>query len=131
MWIDPNYKNRYYLGADKGLSKTHDHGEHFTLIDNLPIAQFYRINFDMRNPYYVYGGLQDNGSYATASFSRDNTPEQCVAAIRGQFDLGCDGVILHGASPTDLAPIIDEYRRTRPDGVFDDLPANPGGVSGS
>ena len=72
LWIDPNYKNRYYLGADKGLSKTHDHGKHFTLIDNLPIAQFYRINYDMRTPYYVYGGLQDNGSYATASFSRDN-----------------------------------------------------------
>ena len=71
MWIDPNYKNRYYLGADKGLSKTHDHGQHFTLIDNLPIAQFYRINYDMQEPYYVYGGLQDNGSYATASFSRD------------------------------------------------------------
>ena len=71
MWIDPNYKDRYYLGADKGLSKTHDHGKHFTLIDNLPIAQFYRINYDMQEPYYVYGGLQDNGSYATASFSRD------------------------------------------------------------
>lgn len=56
------------------------------------------------------------------------SPTDCVAAIRGQFDLGCDSVILHGASPTDLEPIVEEYRRTRPDGVFDDLPANPGGV---
>lgn len=71
MWLDPNYKDRYYLGADKGMSITHDHGKSTTLIDNLPIAQFYRINYDMRDPYYVYGGLQDNGSYATASFSRD------------------------------------------------------------
>lgn len=55
------------------------------------------------------------------------TAEQCVAAIRGQFDLGCDGVILHGASPTDLRPVVQEYQRTRPAGVFDDLPANPGG----
>ena len=55
------------------------------------------------------------------------TPVQCVDAIRGQFDLGCDGVILHGASPTDLRPIVEEYRRTRPDGVFDHLVANPGG----
>ncbi len=54
------------------------------------------------------------------------TAEQCVAAIRGQFDLGCDGVILHGASPDQLAPIIAEYRRTRPPGVFDHLAANPG-----
>ena len=50
---------------------------------------------------------------------------QCVEAIRGQFDLGCDGVILHGASPSQLEPILDEYRRTRPEGVFDHLPRNP------
>lgn len=71
MWLDPHDPDRYYLGADKGLSLTHDHGAHFQLMDNLPIAQYYRINYDMQDPYYVYGGLQDNGSYATASFSRD------------------------------------------------------------
>jgi probable F420-dependent oxidoreductase len=38
------------------------------------------------------------------------TPEQCVAAVRGQLDLGADGVILHGASPAELAPIVDAYR---------------------
>ena len=71
MWLDPNNKDRYYMGADKGVSLTHDHGKAFTLLDNLPIAQFYRINVDMQEPYYVYGGLQDNGLYAVASFSRD------------------------------------------------------------
>lgn len=39
------------------------------------------------------------------------TPAQCVAAVRNQFDLGCDGVILHGATPTELAPIVEEYAR--------------------
>ncbi|MEL7207793.1 MAG: TIGR03857 family LLM class F420-dependent oxidoreductase [Actinomycetota bacterium] len=43
--------------------------------------------------------------------SATGSPEQCVAAVRGQFALGCDGVILHGASPTELAPIVDAYRR--------------------
>jgi len=38
------------------------------------------------------------------------TPEQCGSAIRHQFDLGCDGVILHGAAPRDLEPIIAAYR---------------------
>ena len=71
MWLDPVKEERYYLGADKGLSITHDHGRHFTLLDNLPIGQFYRIGVDMRDPYYVYGGLQDNGMYGVASFSRD------------------------------------------------------------
>ena len=71
MWLDPTNKDRYYLGADKGMSITHDHGKHFTLFDNLAIGQFYRINYDMRDPYYVYGGLQDNGMYGVASFTRD------------------------------------------------------------
>ena len=38
------------------------------------------------------------------------SPAQCVAAVRNQFDLGCDGVIMHGATPTELAPIVTEYR---------------------
>ncbi|MEZ4993064.1 MAG: hypothetical protein R2824_21755 [Saprospiraceae bacterium] len=71
MWLDPQNQDRYYLGADKGLSITYDQGEHFILLDNLPIGQFYRLGVDMRDPYYVYGGLQDNGTFATASFTRD------------------------------------------------------------
>jgi len=46
-----------------------------------------------------------------------------------QFDLGADGVILHGASPADLAPIVAAYRQIRPAGRFDHLAANPGGRS--
>ncbi|PSR11401.1 MAG: hypothetical protein DA408_10830 [Bacteroidetes bacterium] len=71
MWLDPRDPDRYYLGADKGASLTHDHGQHFLLFDNLAIGQFYRIGADHRDPYYVYGGLQDNGTYGVASFSRD------------------------------------------------------------
>lgn len=52
--------------------------------------------------------------------------ENAVAKIRGQLELGCDSVILHGASPSELAPIVDEYRATRPEGKFDHLPTNPG-----
>jgi alkanesulfonate monooxygenase SsuD/methylene tetrahydromethanopterin reductase-like flavin-dependent oxidoreductase (luciferase family) len=54
-------------------------------------------------------------------------PKQCVETVRAQFDLGCDGVILHGASPDQLRPVVTEYAKTRPVGVFDHLPANPGG----
>jgi alkanesulfonate monooxygenase SsuD/methylene tetrahydromethanopterin reductase-like flavin-dependent oxidoreductase (luciferase family) len=42
--------------------------------------------------------------------SATGTPEQCVAAIKHQFDLGVDGVILHGAAPKDLEPIVTAYR---------------------
>ncbi|MEL6660784.1 MAG: hypothetical protein AAFP77_13600 [Bacteroidota bacterium] len=71
MWLDPTDADRYYLGADKGISLTHDHGNKFQLFDNLPIAQFYRIGLDHQDPFTIYGGLQDNGFYATESFTRD------------------------------------------------------------
>ena len=55
------------------------------------------------------------------------SPGRCVEKIHGQFALGCDGVILHGASPTELEPIVAEYRVQRPAGRFDHLAANPAG----
>ncbi|HAP75827.1 MAG TPA: TIGR03857 family LLM class F420-dependent oxidoreductase [Acidimicrobiaceae bacterium] len=56
------------------------------------------------------------------------TPEQCAQAVLHQMDLGADSVILHGVSPTELAPVVEAYRRLRPVGRFDHLPANPGWV---
>lgn len=37
------------------------------------------------------------------------TPDQCAAAVRGQLALGADAVILHGATPTELDPIVRAY----------------------
>lgn len=37
---------------------------------------------------------------------------QCVARIRQEFGYGADAVILHGATPDELAPVVDEYRET-------------------
>lgn len=38
--------------------------------------------------------------------------DQCVARIRRELELGADRVILHGATPEELAPILKAYRRT-------------------
>ena len=54
------------------------------------------------------------------------SPERCAARVLRQFDLGCDGVIMHGATPAELLPVIDAYRAIRPAKQFDALPANPG-----
>lgn len=37
------------------------------------------------------------------------TPDQCAAAVRGQLALGADAVILHGATPAELDPIVRAY----------------------
>ena len=42
--------------------------------------------------------------------SATGSPEACASAVRGQFDLGVDAVILHGGSPDILRPVVEAYR---------------------
>ena len=44
--------------------------------------------------------------------SATGTAQQCVARVRKEFDYGADAVIMHGATPDELEPIIAEYRAT-------------------
>ena len=44
--------------------------------------------------------------------SATGSPAHCVAAVRSQFALGCDGVIMHGCSPSELRPVVEEYAHT-------------------
>ena len=39
------------------------------------------------------------------------SPMICAQSVRRQMSLGADGVIMHGATPAELAPIVAEYRR--------------------
>jgi photosystem II stability/assembly factor-like uncharacterized protein len=73
MWLDPTNKNRFYIGQDGGASLTYDHGKTWLFYDNISFAQFYAVSTDMRDPYYVYGGLQDNGTWGGPSMSREGT----------------------------------------------------------
>jgi probable F420-dependent oxidoreductase len=52
--------------------------------------------------------------------------ERCAERVLRQFDLGVDGVIMHGATPDQLAPVVEAYRAIRPAGRFDHLEPNPG-----
>jgi probable F420-dependent oxidoreductase len=50
----------------------------------------------------------------------------CAERVLRQLDLGVDGVIMHGATPLQLEPVVEAYRAIRPAGRFDHLAANPG-----
>ena len=52
---------------------------------------------------------------------------ECAAAVDRQFDLGVDGVIMHGASPAELRTVVERYRTIRRGELHEGLPANPGG----
>jgi probable F420-dependent oxidoreductase len=51
---------------------------------------------------------------------------RCALAVAAQFDLGVDGVILHGAAPDDLRPVVDAYQRQRDGARFERFAPNPG-----
>ena len=59
------------------------------------------------------------------------SPAQCANAVLRQMDLGADSVIIHGAAPSELAPMVEAYRAIRPSGRFDHLSANPGLLPGN
>ena len=67
LWIDPNDPDHIIIGSDGGVAATWDGTEHWRMFDNLPLGQFYAIGYDMRDPYYVCGGLQDNNPWCGPS----------------------------------------------------------------
>ena len=71
LWVDPGNNSRFYVGNDKGAYATYDGGLSYQMFDNMDIGQFYAVTVDNRDPYYVYGGLQDNGNWGGPSNSRD------------------------------------------------------------
>ncbi len=69
VWIDPENSNRIILGNDGGLAQSYDWGKTWDVYENIPGAQFYAIGVDMDEPYNIYGGTQDTGSFKIPSNS--------------------------------------------------------------
>ncbi|NED67166.1 TIGR03857 family LLM class F420-dependent oxidoreductase, partial [Streptomyces sp. SID10244] len=42
--------------------------------------------------------------------SATGSPEQCAARIRQEFEYGADALIMHGATPAELEPVVTAYR---------------------
>jgi len=63
MWIAPGNPNLIYISNDGGVAVSRDRGKTAAFVATLPLAQFYHVAVDMAQPYNVYGGLQDNGSW--------------------------------------------------------------------
>jgi photosystem II stability/assembly factor-like uncharacterized protein len=67
LWVNPKNTNHLYLGTDGGVYMSLDRGSTWMYLQNLPVGQFYHVAVDQKTPYRVYGGLQDNGSWAGPS----------------------------------------------------------------
>ena len=67
IWINPLNTNQMYLGTDGGVYISLDRGANWLFCQNLPVGQFYHVALDDAEPYRMYGGLQDNGSWMAPS----------------------------------------------------------------
>ncbi|HYK41026.1 MAG TPA: sialidase [Thermoanaerobaculia bacterium] len=67
VWIDPDNPKHVVAGDDGGLWISYDGGSRWWKTNNLPVSQFYHVALDARDPYEVYGGLQDNSSWVGES----------------------------------------------------------------
>jgi photosystem II stability/assembly factor-like uncharacterized protein len=63
LWIDPTNPKHVIAGDDGGVWLSYDGGNRWWKGNNLPISQFYHVSVDNKDPYQVYGGLQDNSSW--------------------------------------------------------------------
>lgn len=72
IWVDPKNGNHVMIGNDGGLDVTYDQCETWEFVNTIAVGQFYAVAADMRKPYYVYGGLQDNGSWGGPSATRNS-----------------------------------------------------------
>ena len=69
IYIDPSDGRHILVGTDGGVYESRDGGTTFKMWQNLPVSQFYHVSVDDAEPYHVYGGLQDNGSWFAPSAS--------------------------------------------------------------
>jgi photosystem II stability/assembly factor-like uncharacterized protein len=64
LWIDPDNSDYLVNVNDGGIVISHDKGKTWRqFTHNLPLCQFFNINFDMDTPFRVYGSMQDHGSF--------------------------------------------------------------------
>lgn len=86
VWVDPANPKYTLVGTDGGVYRSLDNGYTYEMFMNLPVSQFYHVSVDMEEPFNVYGGLQDNGSWRGPSKGNGG-----IANKDWQFVLGGDG----------------------------------------
>ena len=70
LWINPANSNHILIGNDGSVDVSYDQGETWESHRRWAMGQPYHASVDMRRPYYVCTGLQDNGSWCGPSGAR-------------------------------------------------------------
>jgi len=116
MWIDPAQPSHIINGNDGGLNLTYDGGQTWQKLNFVSVGQFYAVNVDMAEPYNIYGGLQDNGTFKGSSRSvpNESAPWERVSGGDGFYIQIADDFTTYAGSQFGHYSRIDTNgRRTR------------------
>lgn len=99
LWIDPANPDYLVNANDGGIAISYDRGKNWRCFtDNLPVCQFFNVNFDMANPFHVFGSMQDHGSFrGTVDLSRGRDR---IPALAFEYTPGGEGSN-HAIDPND------------------------------
>jgi photosystem II stability/assembly factor-like uncharacterized protein len=67
QWFFPANPAVILKGNDGGVYRSTNGGTSWTHFENLPISQFYTVEAHPKEPFKVYGGMQDNGVKRTTT----------------------------------------------------------------
>jgi photosystem II stability/assembly factor-like uncharacterized protein len=104
FWVDPSDPDHYIVGEDGGLAVTYDRGRTYDAIMQMPVGQFYAITLDMQQPFWICGGLQDNGSWCGPS----RTNRRAGILDQDWFNVGGGDGFYAGIDPTDPNTVYAE-----------------------
>jgi photosystem II stability/assembly factor-like uncharacterized protein len=106
IWVNPANSDHLMIGNDGGFDASYDRGRTFEAMRPSAVGQFYQVSVDMRRPYYVCGGAQDNGSWCGPS------------AVGGRFisahdwyQVGTGDGFYTAVDPTDHNIVYNESQR--------------------
>jgi hypothetical protein len=71
LWIDPRDGRHMIIGNDGGFYVSYDRGRNWDHINTTALGQFYHVAIGPKAPYWVFGGLQDNGSWGGPAISKN------------------------------------------------------------
>lgn len=63
LWVNPANSNHLINGNDGGINVSWDGGASWIKCNSPSVGQFYAVEVDDAEPYRIYGGLQDNGTW--------------------------------------------------------------------
>jgi photosystem II stability/assembly factor-like uncharacterized protein len=103
FWIDPDNDDHLMIGNDGSVDVSWDEGETWESLRGWAVGQPYHASVDMRRPYYVCTGLQDNGSWCGPSSVREGP-----ILIEDWYGVGGGDGFYTAVDPTDWTVLYSE-----------------------